>query len=631
MAATRNPDIARARRAFFEWGGVPADAVPVTILRSWRRCRQLGVGRERADIAPVEQARLREMRERHGDLVRHARAELAPLAADCAAAGGIVVLTDAEGWILDAQGHAGFLDKAGQVALLPGACWNEARVGTNAIGTAIHEARAVIVRGGEHYIDPHRILTCSAVPVFDPYGRLAGVLDITGDASVPQVHALALARRAVASIEHRYFDDGIPDSEVLHLHHDPALIGTAHEGLLAFRNGRLVAANGAGLALFGLERSDLERAGWDALFEAPLSRLRDDGLLLDREGRALYGHVRAPSPAPHAPSPARRSPARTSAGAGPAADPGGPILEPAVRALLDQAGRVLDAGIPVLVQGETGTGKEVFARALHRAGARAGRPFVAVNCAALPEGLIESELFGYEEGAFTGARRRGSPGLLRQAEGGVLFLDEIGDMPLALQPRLLRVLQDRELTPLGGGRPVKLDFALVCASHRDLAAAVEAGDFRADLYYRLSHHVVRLPALREHADPASLVRALWARMAQGRTLAPAALAALAAHPWPGNLRQLDGCLRTLVALTAPGQAIGPELLPAPLRDGAAPAPVPAMPAAAMAAQPLDALTLAAMQAAVAACDGNIARAARRLGISRSTLYRRLGSDPRRAH
>ena len=151
----------------------------------------------------------------------------------------------------------------------------------------------------------------------------------------------------------------------------------------------------------------------------------------------------------------------------------------------------------------------MFARALHARSARAAKPFVAVNCAALPEGLIEAELFGYEEGAFTGARRQGSPGLLRQAQGGVLFLDEIGDMPLALQPRLLRVLQERELSPLGGGKPVKLDFDLVCATHCDLDAAVEAGRFRADLFYRIAHHRVRLVPLRDSAERGAIVDALW--------------------------------------------------------------------------------------------------------------------------
>ncbi|MDW7603123.1 sigma 54-interacting transcriptional regulator, partial [Stenotrophomonas maltophilia] len=295
-----------------------------------------------------------------------------------------------------------------------------------------------------------------------------------------------------------------------------------------------------------------------------------------------------------------------------------------VQQQLHRAVRVLDAGLPVLVQGETGTGKEVFARELHRRSTRAGQPLVAVNCAALPEGLIEAELFGYEEGAFTGARRQGSTGLLRQAQGGVLFLDEIGDMPLALQPRLLRVLQERELSPLGGGRPVKLDFALVCASHRDLQQAVADGRFRADLYYRIADHVVHLPTLRELDERGALLQALWAPMAQGRVLQAEVLELLQRQRWPGNLRQLQACLRTLVALSDPGEPITAAHLPADLMSTPLSPQVTAADSACAVRGGLRDIAEEVMRQALQAADGNISAAAKQLGISRSTLYRRLG-------
>ena len=614
-------DVAQARRTFFDFGGAPVGQVPNAILQSWRRCRSLGLAADRRPpIEPVDALRLRDMRERHEQLWRLARAEVEMLASDAASTGSIVILTDADGWILDAEGSAGFLDKAGRVALMPGACWHESQVGTNAIGTAIAEGRAVEVRGGEHYAAAHRILNCSASPIFDPYGQVVGVMDISGDASVAQVHALGLAQLAVANIEHRYFDDGLPDCELLRVHRNRALLGSAREGLLAFRNGRLVAANRAGLDLFGLDRGELGRTSNESLFSDALSKLRDDGVLLDRHGRALFGHVDAPTRARRA-----RMPAAITVSA--ASDADAPIFDAVQDAELARAQRVLDAGIPVLVQGETGCGKDVFARELHRRSARAGKPFVAVNCAALPEGLIEAELFGYESGAFTGARKQGSPGLLRQADGGVLFLDEIGDMPLALQPRLLRVLQERELSPLGGGKPVKLDFALVCATHRQLEDAIGEGRFRADLYYRISHHMVRLPALRERENRGALVETLWRRIGGDRRLSTEALDALAGYDWPGNTRQLVACLRTLAALSDAGSTLGVDALPAYLQQPRV------RPVASLAAQdvPLGTLEETAMRAAVEACGGNIARAARKLGISRSTLYRRLGSDPRTAH
>ena len=616
-------DLAQARRTFFEWGGAPVGQVSSTILQSWRRCRQHGLDAQgRPTFEPVDAGRLREMRERHEKLWRLARAELELLARDAAATDSIVILTDADGWILDAEGNTGFLDKAGRVALMPGVCWGESSVGTNAVGTAIHEQRAVEVRGGEHYLQANRIISCSAAPIFDPYGQVVGVLDISGESSVPHVHALGLARLAVASIEHRYFESGLPDCELLRVHRDPSMLGTAREGLLAFRDGRLIAANQGGLELFGLDRSELGRASYESLFSGKLSQLQDEGELLSRVGERLFGHIDTPEK----PRRARRDSAIQVTRNASQSPSDAPIFDAALDADMQRTLRVLAAGMSVIVNGETGCGKEVFARELHRRSARAGKPFVAVNCAALPEGLIEAELFGYESGAFTGARKQGSQGLLRQADGGVLFLDEIGDMPLALQPRLLRVLQERELSPLGGGKPVPLDFALVCATHRDLQAAIEEGRFRADLYFRICDHVVRLPALRERAARAEVVQALWARIGSGRRLAEPALALLSGYDWPGNMRQLVSCLRTLAALSEPGGEVGIGALPAYLRQPPAaghvePAPMPAA--------ELDALELAAMRAAVEACDGNVAKAARRLGISRSTLYRRLGGDVRR--
>ncbi|MBD7924209.1 sigma-54-dependent Fis family transcriptional regulator [Xanthomonas bonasiae] len=633
--------LGHARRIFFERGGAPVGQVPDTILQSWQRCQRLGLPAQGTPpIEPVSAPRLRELREAHERLWRLARAELEGLAGDAAATGSIVLLTDEAGWILDAEGSPGFLDKAGRVALMPGACWSETQVGTNAIGTAIVESRSVEVRGGEHYFAPHQILSCAAVPIFDPYGQLAGVLDISGDASVQHMHALGLARMAVASIEHRYFDDGIADCELLRVHHDAALLGTAREGLLAFRNGKLVAANQAGLRLFGLERHDLGRAPYAALFEEPLSRLRQQGSVFDLQGRALHGRVDSIGDA----RPRRRSqqpPITVSAATRAQHGADAPLFDAAQELALERARRVLDAQLPVLVQGETGTGKEVFARELHRRSARAGKPFVAVNCAALPEGLIEAELFGYEDGAFTGARKHGSPGLLRQADGGVLFLDEIGDMPPALQPRLLRVLQERELLPLGGGKPVKLDFALICATHRDLDEAMAERRFRPDLYYRIAHHSVQIPALSVHPDRRGLVQELWARVGQGRRLTDAALATLSAYPWPGNLRQLVACLRTLVALSDAGAVVDVDALPAYLPgaargmraaggdavpgQGGSPGDSHAVRAdAPLPRTDLDSLALAAMRQALDACGGNVARAARQLGVSRSTLYRRLG-------
>jgi len=289
---------------------------------------------------------------------------------------------------------------------------------------------------------------------------------------------------------------------------------------------------------------------------------------------------------------------------------------------------VLNEGVPVLVSGETGSGKEVFARRLHAASRRRAGPFVAVNCAALPESLIEAELFGYDEGAFTGARKRGVPGRIREAHGGVLFLDEIADMPLAMQTRLLRVLEERIVTPLGGGPGVAVDFDLVCATHGDLAALAAQQRFRSDLLYRVAGFSVSVPALRERADRVALIERLFMECggaAKTLQLAETALAQLAAYRWPGNVRELRSVLKSIVALADPGDCIAVEHLPEALRcmpiaderTGCAVAGETIAPGA------LEDIERHGIDAALAACANNVSAAARQLGVHRSTVYRHL--------
>ncbi|MET7247078.1 sigma-54-dependent Fis family transcriptional regulator, partial [Methylobacterium sp. EM32] len=540
--------LAARRQAF----GPGVAEPPPPILRSWERCAALGLDfGQKPRVEPLTSAALRAAFDRSEALRRTCRPEIEALHAEAQATGSLMILTDADGLILDTLGSDSFAGRAAQVALRPGVPWSESLTGTNAIGTALIERRPVEVRGAEHYFEPHRILSCAAMPILGPDGTVLGVLDLTGPAAIHQGHALGLVGLAVAAIEHRLLAAVPPGCEVLRLHRDPGLLGTPREGVLVFEGRRLVGANRHGLALLGLGWGDLgaEQASGHGGGTAP-----GPLALRDEAGAPLYGRLEG------APTPVRRRPAAEPA----RPDPEGPILDPATQKLLARAVRLIDAEIPVVVEGETGTGKEVFARAAHAACARSQKPFVAVNCAALPETLIEAELFGYEPGAFTGAARHGAKGLLRQAEGGLLFLDEIGDMPLSLQSRLLRALQEREVLPVGGTRPVPVDFALVCATHRDLSRMVEEGAFRADLYYRIAPYRVRLPALRERPDRLALVRALWARTvgpSRGVSLSPPCETALAEADWPGNLRQLAACLKALAALAEAGESLGPEDLP----------------------------------------------------------------------
>ncbi|KQT90412.1 AAA family ATPase [Methylobacterium sp. Leaf466] len=580
------------------------------VLRSWLRCAEAGLDSAvRPTLEPMPDHALRQVVERSFDLRRLCRPEVEALHAEAVAGGGIVVLADPDGIILDSLGSTDFAARAVQVALRPGVPWSESSTGTNAIGAALIERQAVSVHGVEHYFEGHRILSCAAMPILGPRGNTLGVLDLSGPASAHPSHALELLRRAVDGVEHRALTTGFPGCEILRLHSDPALVGTPREGVLVFDDRRLVAANRHGLSLLGLDWAGLDHLALAALFPDTIRPGAGVAMLRDRAGRGFHARIDREPPATR-----RLSRPDLPAAATVVPDPD-IALSPETRRDLARAVRLLDAGVSVLIQGETGTGKEVFARAAHAGSRRGAKPFVAVNCAALPESLIEAELFGYEAGAFTGARKAGSRGLLREAEGGLVFLDEIGDMPLTLQSRLLRVLQEREVTPVGASRPIPLDVAVICATHRRLPDLVAAGAFRADLYFRIATYTVGLPPLRAYPDRPALVRRLWSNLGGDVVLDEGCEAALAACDWPGNFRQLVGTLRALRALADPGETLTRDALPADLKRQAE-APAPAAPGQ------LDGIALEAMRAALAACGGNVSQAARRLGISRSTLYRR---------
>jgi transcriptional regulator with PAS, ATPase and Fis domain len=289
----------------------------------------------------------------------------------------------------------------------------------------------------------------------------------------------------------------------------------------------------------------------------------------------------------------------------------------------------------VLLLGESGTGKEIFARAIHNASARSRAPFLAINCAALPETLIESELFGYADGSFTGARKGGQAGKFELANGGTVFLDEIGEMSGAMQAKLLRVLQERTIQRVGSSREIPVDIRIIAATHRDLTREVEAGRFREDLYYRVAVLEVRIPALRERREDiaplaACLLRRITLRLERPPVeITEDCLAHLAGFSWPGNVRQLENVLeRAVVALRGGSllQAEGIHLPPAMQRftgEAAAPAAPAPVPISAPAAQSLRDLERSAIAEALAACGGNIKKAAQQLGIARNTLYRKM--------
>ena len=603
----RPADIEAARRQLLELGGDPSGQVSELIARSWMRCVERLDAGARPPVEVAERPALEIRREARAQLRRAAGPELDALSELVYDSQSMVLLADTDGLILDAVGNTDFVHKATRVALQPGAMWSENHRGTNAIGTALVERRAVEVLGREHYLECNGILSCHAAPILTTRGEPCGVMDVSGDSRLSNVHALGMVRMAIQIVEHRLACDTPDDCCLMRFHQRPELLGTHREAVLVLRDGRIVGANRAALQLLQADWQKLLDSSPEQWLEATGTATQSRFHTLD--GRLLHAHTREVE------RPRRRRPTQTTQ---PPRD--GFVTDHGTAEQLEQATAVLNAGISVLISGETGVGKEVFARRLHEHSRRRDGPFVAINCAAMPEALIESELFGYEDGAFTGARRKGMPGRIREAHGGVLFLDEIGDMPLALQARLLRVLQERSVSPLGCGTPVSVDFDLVCATNRDLQQLVGEERFRADLYYRIQDFKVQLPALRERMDRERLVRELFAHFDEDdRRLAPETLQRLCTYDWPGNLRQLVSTLRTLLALSRPGQRIEAEQLPAEIRATAPPETADAQ------TKDCDLRTLGrdAIERALQASGGSVSAAARQLGIHRSTLYRQL--------
>lgn len=652
------------------------------IIESHARCQFLGLKpSESSDYSVQMQADFRVTLERNARLIAQATSLVDMLGKCVSDFGSMIVLTDGTGTILRTRCQSTFIEHAEKVALRPGVSWAESSKGTNAVGTALILESGIYVHGDEHYIQTNHNLTCAASPIMDHAGNVIGVLDVSGDKRSFQLHTMALVEMCARTIENHWFRDKFRGAMQLHFHPQVELIGTVEEGVIAFgEDGKILGANRAGLKILGISASGLRIQGLSALFGLGFGELMDKlrlaslGLLRMQQpsGQAIFvrvcwnestvivNSVQAafqPNPATMAlPNPPKTHQAtspnfRKTAYKLDELDLG----DAQVRSLTQKVRHVIDKDISILILGETGTGKELLANAIHQFSQRRDRPFIAINCASIPEQLIESELFGYEEGAFTGAKRKGASGKLLQANGGTLFLDEIGDMPLSLQARLLRVLQERKVVALGGHHPVDIDVNLICATHHNLRELIDQRRFRDDLYYRINGLSVKLPPLRLRTDLAALCRKILQELSPHHTLtiAPELMRAFLSYAWPGNLRQLNNVLKTAAIMAVDTHEISTEHLAddfvedlALLMQQAATLPVTSaiqathfesaavrpdsnqwgvsnVPQPSGASDNLDQVEIATIKRVLDACKGNVSTASKQLKISRNTIYRKL--------
>ncbi|TNE47160.1 MAG: sigma-54-dependent Fis family transcriptional regulator [Deltaproteobacteria bacterium] len=565
-----------------------------------------------------------------------------------------LLFTDAEGIVVQGWGGGSFAEHANLLRLIPGSSWHENIRGTNAIGTAITEKLPIAIEGRAHFVQPYHELVCYASPVFDPHGELVGVLDATSYISQANPATLDTVIQAAHSIE-----DYLRQQELLargiHLHNTlERLVGRYPEpaffvessGMLRFANrqARLAfpslsaAIPSSNPALF-LTRSPLQDVlgcTWSELMDPNNQQLHlEHGLgvhfrvEVEPLGSPPYlaaivflerQNARNRKPAPQA-KPTATTFAQMHGN------------DPAFVSTLQKASRLARSNLPLLLLSETGTGKELLARSIHQASPRSQGPFVALNCAALSPQLLESELFGYAPGAFTGAHSEGKQGLLTSAEQGTLFLDEIADTPASFQALLLRFLEDGSYYRVGDTQLRHANVRLVCATSQELEEQVQQGSFRQDLFYRIRGAVLTLPPLRQRSDLKLLVQELLQELAQELSCKPplpsqAALALLSNYTWPGNIRELRHALHYAIVLAAPHTTLEPEHLPDFLQETS-----PALPIQTQASVCVEAPSaspssikdskVTAVKRALERAQGNVSEAARMLGVARSTIYRML--------
>jgi transcriptional regulator of acetoin/glycerol metabolism len=612
---SRSERLKRARITLQHGGTIDPHLIAPHISDSWNRCLQLGL--DPMGSAHDAQLTARELREQRGEdelVYRFAASQMQALYQQIAGSNFMIAFGNARGTVLETVSDGEFRSSKAGKAILPGSVWLEALRGTNAMGTAAAIRQPLIVHGEEHFFHTHSDVSCFAAPVFHSDGELAGVLDASSDCRARNAHTLVLMQMAATHIENSLFLRQQEEHLVLLFHSRFELLNSVSGGLISFdSDGRLRAINQRGRSMLSglsVRIGTPFEAIFDTSFASAIGHLGDTMTpsLRDLLGSQYAVHF---SGRPTTESRHRQVTLGAARSTPRVAVEGFVADDPVLQTELAKVRRAVHRKPPFLILGESGTGKEIIARHIHAASGRRGA-FVPVNCGALPEQLFEAELFGYAQGAFTGARREGASGLARAADGGTLFLDEIGDLPMPSQVALLRFLDQFEIRPVGGTTTQKVDVQVVAATNVDLAAAIAEKRFRSDLFYRLGVVQLTLPPLRERRDFSEVTRFMLAALDPGLTITDEAIDGLAQCDWPGNLRELRSALFQLSLLVADepidadqvGQVLGNQCsanLPASVG--------------------LRGLITRQVNELLRSNGNNVSETAKTLGVSRNTVYK----------
>ena len=651
----------------------PVSGPDAVFQKSWARClKQYGLDPTRprgAYILPSE--KVRERQQRVEGFMRVARSGMEDMYRRVSDLGYMMLLTDADGITVDYIGNPASEDQLKSAGLYLGADWNESHAGTCGVGTCLIEQTTITCHQTEHFDVNHIALTCTSSPLFAPDGQVLGVLDVSALHSPEARESQHLVRHLTAMyaqmIEDANFLRSFGSHWILRLGKTMGLVEVAGDVMFAFdddgvivgantgarrRFGTFGAAQGGSGGVVGHTLMDVLDVTMDAVWSVARVGLRGEAPgFWSHQAEHFFPSVAAPRVRTTSVS-AIRSQQPQIAKAGPhLALPAEGRAQPSrdgaldrlvggdavMQRLIAQSKRLIDRKVNLLIHGETGSGKEVLAKALHEYSGRARKPFVAVNCASIPESLIESELFGYTPGSFTGGKSKGMKGLIAQSDGGTLFLDEIGDMPLHLQTRFLRVLSESEVLPLGAEHPISVNLNVIAATHRDLRERVEQGSFREDLYYRLCGATLHLPALRERQDRRYLIETIVAeesgRLGFSAQVSDEAMEQLLGYSWPGNIRELRNALRFALALSGEEPVTAADLPAEILFDRPAGGPslaaqsAPGAHAAQASRQPLPEdlgdPEAARLLQALRKHRWSITSAAGDLGVCRATIYRQM--------